>query len=243
MFFLTCYLSLITILSASLCFAQDSRPIIQKLPGERGSKRPGMAQSLIEGKVVRVLDGDTLSVRTPEGPVHIIRLQAIDAPDEKQDHAKKSRRNLEELVEDKDVKVVAHKTDQAGNLIGSVYLLGRDIGLVQIEMGMAWHFKQFGYEQTAASRKSYAQAEAKAKAERLGLWEKGNPVPPWEFRGEKPVPDRANVKAPVKAGATPAPEPEGSGSRKYMLGPRGGCYYVSASGRKVYVDDKSLCTP
>lgn len=240
MLLLTCYLSLITVFSTSLCFAQDSRPITQKLPGGPVSKRPGVAQSLLEGKVIRVLDGDTLNVRTPEGAIHTIRLQAIDAPDEKQDHAKKSRKNLEELVEDKEVKIVAHKSDQAGNLIGSVYMLGRDIGLAQIEMGMAWHFKQYGYEQTAANRRSYSQAEARAKSGRLGIWEKENPVPPWEFRGEKIVPEVRNVKA---AAAAPSAAPENGGERKYILGPRGGCYYVSASGRKVYVDDKTLCSP
>lgn len=31
-----------------------------------------------------------------------------------------------------------------------------------------------------------------------------------------------------------------AGGRKYILGPRGGCHYVSESGRKVYVD-KSHC--
>lgn len=31
-----------------------------------------------------------------------------------------------------------------------------------------------------------------------------------------------------------------SGGRTYTRGPRGGCYYISGSGRKVYVD-RSLC--
>lgn len=32
-----------------------------------------------------------------------------------------------------------------------------------------------------------------------------------------------------------------SGGRTYIRGPRGGCYYLTDSGRKVYVKDKSLC--
>ena len=31
-----------------------------------------------------------------------------------------------------------------------------------------------------------------------------------------------------------------TGARKYITGPRGGCYYVTASGRKQYVDH-SMC--
>lgn len=44
---------------------------------------------------------------------------------------------------------------------------------------------------------------------------------------------------------TPSTKPEprtpsSSRSGGYILGPRGGCYYISGSGRKVYVD-RSLC--
>lgn len=55
----------------------------------------------------------------------------------------------------------------------------------------------------------------------------------------------------VRAGAPAAPEPparssgggsrrRSGGSRTYHTGPRGGCYYYSASGRKQYVD-RSYC--
>jgi hypothetical protein len=64
---------------------------------------------------------------------------------------------------------------------------------------------------------------------------------------EKPVVDRATtypantttsrparVRSESPASTTP------SSSRGYIRGPRGGCYYLSGSGRKVYVD-RSLC--
>lgn len=35
-------------------------------------------------------------------------------------------------------------------------------------------------------------------------------------------------------------QPSSNRSGGYMIGPRGGCYYLSGSGRKVYVD-RSLC--
>lgn len=234
----TCYLFLVTFFGAYTCFPQDSQPIVQKLPGETSAKRSKSGPSLIEGRVVKVVDGDTVTIQTRDKARHSIRLQAVDAPDEKQENAKKSRRHLEGLIEDQDVKVVVHKNDQSGNIIGTVYLQGRDVGLAQIEAGMAWHFKQFGYEQTAASRRTYAESEAKAKADRLGLWEDDKPVPPWEFRRDKGI-DKADEARP--AAAAPAPTTDTSAERKYILGPRGGCYYVTPSGRKVYVDDKSLC--
>ncbi|MBW3519513.1 hypothetical protein [Flavobacterium sp. NKUCC04_CG] len=39
---------------------------------------------------------------------------------------------------------------------------------------------------------------------------------------------------------TPTAKKRSSSSRSYTRGPRGGCYYISASGKKVYVD-RSLC--
>jgi endonuclease YncB( thermonuclease family) len=59
---------------------------------------------------------------------------------------------------------------------------GRDIGLAQIEAGMAWHYKQFKGEQSPADGQSYAAAELEARAARLGLWADENAQPPWGFR-------------------------------------------------------------
>lgn len=232
-----CFILSTLFLAATVCFAQSDRTS-QPIPGDTASKGMDANPGLIEGKVIRVLDGDTINIQSRDRTIYTIRLQGVDSPEEKQPFGKKSRKNLQELILDEGVKVVVHKKDQSGSLIGSVYLLGRDVGLLQIEWGLAWHFKQYAYEQTAMSRKTYAQAEVKARSERLGLWEKADAMPPWEYRGDKKVPDPVNVKAAASVPAVPANTSE----RKYSLGPLGGCYYVSSSGRKVYVKDKSLCT-
>ncbi len=204
--------------------------------------------SLIEGKVTLVYDGDTLSVETRDGKVYSIWLKGVDAPESKQNYGKKSRKALAEMVEGKEVSVVVHKKGQFDRYIGNVYLNGEDIGFKQIESGMAWHFKQYSYEQTPEERKKYAQAQAAAQADRRGLWEDREPIAPWAFRNEKaedaakeektePEADKAEEKSTSAGGSSN----DADGDRKYILGPRGGCYYVSESGRKVYVKDKSLC--
>ncbi len=45
-----------------------------------------------------------------------------------------------------------------------------------VAKGFAWHYKQFSKDETLA------ELEAKARGERLGLWQERAPVPPWEFR-------------------------------------------------------------
>lgn len=189
---------------------------------------------LIEGKVVEVNDGDNISVETRDRKVYAIRLQGIDAPEEKQNFGKKAGKKLADLIMKKEVKVIVHRKDASDRYIGSVYLDGKDISLKQIENGMAWYFKPHGADQTPEDRTRYAQAELVARAKGVGLWDDKDPVPPWVFRGDKPF-----VEAPVTQSTSGAVKDP---SKKYILGPRGGCYYVSESGSKVYVKDKSFCS-
>ena len=251
--FFACYLFLVTFFGATFSSAQDSKPLVQKTPNMATSgspKRPIDDLELITGKVIRVLDGDTIRIKIQDRTIHSVRLQGIDAPEGAQQDAEKARKKLSDLVLGENVRVAAHKRDQNGMIIGTVYLRGQDVGLAQIESGMAWHFKQFAYEQTAASRKTYSQTEANARTARLGLWGKDNPTAPWDFRnGRTTQPEVRDVKAAglmtttttTAPRAQPAPSGNPTAERKYILGPRGGCYYVSSSGGKVYVSDKSLC--
>ena len=52
-------------------------------------------------------------------------------------------------------------------------------------------------------------------------------------------PEPVRVRKPVETYSLPQPV-RSSADRGYIRGPRGGCYYISGSGRKVYVD-RSLC--
>lgn len=218
--------------------------------------------SLIEGRVVIVYDGDHLSVQSANGKVYSIRIQGIDAPEGEQDYGKKARKKLADTILNKEVKVIVHKKDMYDRYVGSVYINGQDVGLKMIESGMAWHFKRFSGEQAADVREKYARAELKARNERDGLWSDNAPMPPWEFR-EEFMPDsaeserqaaaesnRATIQnasvttetrdSAVTPATTEAATPNTSG-RTYIMGPRGGCYYLRPSGSKVYVKDKTLC--
>jgi endonuclease YncB( thermonuclease family) len=207
--------------------------------------------NLIEGRVSLVYDGDTISVTTKDGKIYSIWLKGIDAPESKQNYAKKSRKMLADLIEGKDVKVIVYKKDLLyDRYIGMVYFNGEDVGLRQVETGMAWHYKQFAYEQTSEERRLYIQTEQKARTEKIGLWEDSKPVAPWEFRSGKKTKDNddeptatteSSSNTPASNSSSSSPNQNNKSARTYILGPRGGCYYVSESGKKVYVQDKSLC--
>ena len=66
-----------------------------------------------------------------------------------------------------------------------VLIGGADVGLAQIQQGLAWHYKEYQREQSAADRQSYAEAETQARKAQAGLWRDPDPMPPWEWRKQQ----------------------------------------------------------
>ncbi len=136
----------------------------------------------LTGKVGRVVDGDTLYVLDASYKDHKIRLAGIDAPERRQAYGLASRKHLLSIVAGKQVRVEYQKRDRYGRIVGKVLLDGIDVCLEQVKVGFAWHYKKYQHEQSLEDRRLYADAENKARNERLGLWRENNPNPPWEFR-------------------------------------------------------------
>jgi endonuclease YncB( thermonuclease family) len=141
----------------------------------------------ITGKVVRILDGDTLVILDAANAQHKIRMIGIDAPEKKQAFGAYSKENLSGLVFGKTVIVESAKRDLYQRELGKILSDGKDVNLLQIESGLAWFYVQYEHDQTIADRKLYADAEAKAKIDKIGLWSGYQPVAPWVFRKQKPT--------------------------------------------------------
>ncbi len=136
----------------------------------------------LTGKVGRVVGGDTLYVLDANYKDHKIRLAGIDAPERRQAYGLASRKHLLSIVAGKQVRVEYQKRDRYGRIVGKVLLDGIDVCLEQVKVGFAWHYKKYQHEQSAEDRELYADAENKARNERLGLWRENNPMPPWDYR-------------------------------------------------------------
>jgi|SRR5580765_146939 len=145
---------------------------------------PAGSQTLT-GRVVRIADGDTVTVLDATATQHRIRLQGIDAPESHQAFGTQSKKSLSEMIFDRDVTVEYDKTDQYGRLVGKILLDGKDVNLEQVKAGMAWHYKEYQREQTPEDRELYARAEDEARKARRGLWADADPVEPSEFRKEQ----------------------------------------------------------
>lgn len=140
------------------------------------------ASKILQGKVVSVADGDTITVLDAEKTQHKIRLQGIDAPEKAQAFGAKSKQALYEMVHGKTVQVSFEKSDKYGRILGKVLLDGQDICHQQIKAGLAWHYKKYLNQQPLADRDAYSASETAAKNEKLGLWSDPRPVAPWDFR-------------------------------------------------------------
>jgi endonuclease YncB( thermonuclease family) len=139
-------------------------------------------QLTIEGKVINVHDGDTVTVLDKDNHKTHIRLQGIDAPELKQKYGAESQKNLERMVMGKQVTIVWTKIDKYRRTVGTIMLDGKDVNIEQVKAGLAWHFKKYEDEQKPEDRLTYAKAEAEARAAKLGLWQDADPTPPGDYR-------------------------------------------------------------
>ncbi len=143
------------------------------------------ATPVLQGRVVGVSDGDSLTLLDAEKRQYKIRLQGIDAPEIKQAYGQKSKESLSKMVHGKTIQVHAYKKDRFGRTVGQVMLGDIDICLEQVRRGLAWHFKDYQDEQSAEDRERYDRAEKQAREQGLGLWQDAAPVAPWVFRQKK----------------------------------------------------------
>jgi len=132
-------------------------------------------------RVVRIIDGDTIEVLDENKRPIRVRLAGIDAPEKGQPFSRVAKDVLGQLVRGQTVVLDGKKTDRWDRRVAKV-VTDKDVCLEMVRRGLAWHFKRYENEQTAADRESYDLAEKQARKERLGIWQEPDPVPPWSFR-------------------------------------------------------------
>ena len=136
----------------------------------------------LNGRVVGVADGDTLTLLDATNTQHKIRLSGIDSPEKGQPFGQVCKQSLSGLAYDRVVAVQSSKLDRYGRVIGKVLVNGQDVNLEQVRRGCGWHYKKYQNEQILDDRLSYNSAEESARASKVGLWADNEPMPPWDWR-------------------------------------------------------------
>ncbi len=108
-------------------------------------------------------------------------------PGDRQVYGNVAKRALSAMAYDRIARVEWSKKDDYGRVVGKLRVGAADVNLKMIRQGLAWHYRAYAAEQSAADRKRYAAAEVGARAQRAGLWQDPDPVAPWLFRHRHPV--------------------------------------------------------
>lgn len=148
----------------------------------------------ISGRIVGVIDGDTVDLLTESKQLVRVRLAGIDAPERRQPFGSAAKKVLSGFVFSKPATLEGGKKDRYGRLVAKVVVGGQDANLRLVRLGYAWHYKKYQSEQTPEDRRLYDAAQAAAMYQRAGLWKDLAPVAPWDFRASR---RRTSSKLPV----------------------------------------------
>ena len=140
---------------------------------------PAQDGTTFSGTCVKVLDGDSIIVRTSDGNLEV-RLEGIDAPEHGQDFGEEAKAETRKLVLDKEVRWEVRRIDEHGRSVARVFVEGQDLGLMLVKAGVAWKYKY-------SNDFLLARAEKEARRAKLGLWALPNPVKPWRWRKQHPL--------------------------------------------------------
>lgn len=124
----------------------------------------------LTGRVVWVVDGDTVHVQDSGGERHKIRLAGINAPEKGKPFSIAAKDQLMALVLGKAVSVYWDKVDKYDRIVGKLVADGRDINLAMVRTGYALWYRRFAHEQNPVDRMLYEGAEQMARRTRLGIW-------------------------------------------------------------------------
>jgi len=116
--------------------------------------------SSFTGKLVKVLDGDTVEV-LHNGKAERIRLAQIDCPEKNQPFGQAAKRYVLDVAAHKIVTVQVETVDRYGRTVGEVFLPdSSNLNKQIVGAGFAWQYKKYSKDT------EYSDLEKSAKGER-----------------------------------------------------------------------------
>lgn len=136
---------------------------------------PVLSNAQWTAKVVGVHDGDTFTVLEDNKQTKV-RLRSIDCPELGQPFGRNAKQFTSDQVFNTTVVLTDTARDRYGRLLATVHTKNReDLNGLLLKHGLAWHYKKYD---TSAH---YAQLEAEAKNNKIGLWAE-EATAPWAWR-------------------------------------------------------------
>jgi len=139
------------------------------------------ADNIITGKVIKVADGDTITILINTKEQVKIRFAGIDCPERKQPWGRNATEALKTVLAAEPATIEVMDIDRYKRTVGRVYIKGMNINRYSVKSGNCWVYPQY-----AEDRELY-KLQNEAKAAKHGLWRlpENERMPPWEWRKSK----------------------------------------------------------
>ena len=120
-----------------------------------------------QGRVVKVLDGDTVQIMNCHGKSVRIHLYGVEAPQTSQYFGQQSVRYFAGLVGDRTVEVVNIGRDERGRMRSLVWVDGVSVNEEMVRAGYAWVSNPLGL---SPSCERWLGVQVAAREQRTGMW-------------------------------------------------------------------------
>lgn len=126
----------------------------------------------VEGSVIEILDGDSVTIQPEDGKLKRVDLVAVDAPDDDPS----ARQALSDFVMGKSVSVTVQPgTEKRKRLVGVVRSGSKDVNRELIAAGVARYKKADAHTLSSYDGCVYQILEGVAREAKRGLWQNHDP--------------------------------------------------------------------
>lgn len=151
------------------------------LAGSAGAADPPGQAPLLEARVSKINDGDSIEVDLADGTHVRVRLSAIDTPEYDQPYGAQSSAALKAMLPlDSTVELGVVTQDQFHRMVAVVWRVENDkrtnINEAMLRGGHAWAYRRY------MQGSSFCDLEQEARAKKAGLW--AQPVSDWVYPPE-----------------------------------------------------------
>jgi len=131
------------------------------------AKPPALLLETVQ--VLRIVDGDTISIEEADGDTEHVRIIGIDTPEKGECYFDEASEHLRQLIGNRRVELKSQPTDNRDKyqrLLRYVHLADKDVGRIMLQDGYARIFPWFDHPRM----EEYKAVEFEAKQEGRGLW-------------------------------------------------------------------------
>ncbi len=137
------------------------------------------ANDEILGRVINVIDGNTLEVLSDNNETTKVSLIGIDCPELGQEYGDKAKKFMEKMILEKNVTVKLQGKDRWGNYLAVVtFKESTDPRVELLKEGLAWTSEKNPIPELEEHKE-------KAREKSKGLWKEESPTPPWIYRRQQ----------------------------------------------------------